>query len=390
MELTELPTQIELVHRASKLAPVMTEHAGWNEENRRVHDAVVEALTDAGMFRLRVPVTNGGYESDATTMVAVATELAKADASAAWTVAVNWITTWMAALFPPEVRDEVFADAGLRMCGTLSPSATAAPVDGGFLVNGKWGFVSGAPHSQWQVLVAMAPGPGGDPWPVMALAPLSDLLVVDDWHTSGLRGTGSVTTVADNVFVPAARVVPLVSALPDGYASGRSGIYGAPLVATAAASVTGLAVGMARAAVDQFRQRIGQRGITYTSYASQAEAPVTHLKLADAVVRADEAEFHAQRLAGQTDAKNAAADPWTVEDRARARVDMGRACRLAQESVDILRRASGGSSIYASVPIQQIARDIDAMNMHALMQPETNLELYGRVLSGLEPDTLYL
>lgn len=27
------------------------------------------------------------------------------------------------------------------------------------------------------------------------------------------------------------------------------------------------------------------------------------------------------------------------------------------------------------------------MNMHALMQPETNLKLYGRVLSGLEPDT---
>ncbi|GAB3982228.1 hypothetical protein GCM10027615_64540 [Plantactinospora veratri] len=224
----------------------------------------------------------------------------------------------------------------------------------------------------------------------MALAPLSDLVVVDDWHTSGLRGTGSVTTVADNVFVPAARVMPLVSALPEGYDSNRTGIYGAPLVAAAAASVSGLAVGMARAAIDQFRQRMSQRGITYTSYTSQAAAPVTHLKLAEAVLLADEAEFHAQRLAGQLDAKVAAAAAWTIEDRARARADMGRACRLAQESVDLLRRASGGSSIYTSVPIQRIARDIEAMNMHALMQPETNLELYGRVLSGLAPDTLYL
>ncbi|MBE1489232.1 acyl-CoA dehydrogenase family protein [Plantactinospora soyae] len=390
MEAIALPTHIELVHRASKLAPVLTEYADWNEENRRVHDTVIEALTEAGLFRLRVPVANGGYESDAATMVAVATELARADASAAWTVSVGWITSWMASLFPPEVRDEVLASADLRTCGTLSPSATATPTDGGYVMNGKWGFVSGAPHSQWQVLVAMAPGPGGDPWPVMALAPLSDLVVIDDWHTSGLRGSGSVTTVADNVFVPAARVMPLVSALSEGYDSGRTGIYGAPLVAAAAASVSGLAVGMARAATDQFRQRMSQRGITYTSYTSQAAAPVTHLKLAEAVLLADEAEFHAQRLAGQLDAKDAAADAWTIEDRARARADMGRACRLAQESVDLLRRASGGSSIYTSVPIQRIARDIEAMNMHALMQPETNLELYGRVLSGLAPDTLYL
>ncbi|GAA2868662.1 acyl-CoA dehydrogenase [Actinoplanes cyaneus] len=390
METTELPTQIEWVHRASELAPVLTEYAAWNEENRRIHDTVVEALTEAGLFRLRVPVADGGYECDASTMVAVATELARADASAAWTVSVGWITSWMAALFPPEVRAEVFADADVRTCGTLSPSAGAEPVDGGFLVTGKWGFVSGAPHSQWQILVAMAPGPGGDPWPVMALAPLSDLKVVDDWHTSGLRGSGSITTIADNLFVPAARVVPLAPALPEGYGAGRAGIYGAPLVATAAASVSGLAVGMARAAVDRFRQRIAGRGITYTSYRSQAAAPVTHLKLAEAVLLADEAEFHAQRLAGQLDAKNAAGQPWTVEERARARVDMGRACRLAQDSVDIVRRASGGSSIYTSEPIQRIAHDIEAMNMHALMQPETNLELYGRVLSGLEPDTLYL
>ncbi|GAB3982225.1 hypothetical protein GCM10027615_64530 [Plantactinospora veratri] len=159
MEAIELPTHDELVHRASKLAPVLTEYADWNDENRRIHDTVIEALTEAGLFRLRVPVANGGYESDAATMVAVATELARADASAAWTLSVGWITSWMASLFPPEVRDEVLASADLRTCGTLSPSATATPADGGYVVNGKWGFVSGAPHSQWQVLVAMAPGP---------------------------------------------------------------------------------------------------------------------------------------------------------------------------------------------------------------------------------------
>ncbi len=390
METTELPTQAELVRRASELAPVLRKYADWGEENRRVHDETIDALTDAGMFRMRVPVRYGGYGSDADTMLAVATELARADGSAAWTVTVGWITSWMAALFPDEVQDEVFASADLRTCGTLSPSAQATATDDGFVVNGKWGFVSGAPHSQWQVLVAMAPGPSGAPWPVLALAPLSDLRIVDDWHTSGLRASGSVTTVADNVFVPAARVLPLIPVLPERYGSAQAPVYGAPLVPTASASVVGIAVGLARAAVDEFRQRLPQRRITYTAYDSQAAAPVTHLQLADAVLRADAAEFHARRLAGQLDAKNAAGQPWTVEERARARVDMGRACHLAQECVDILRRASGGSSVYTSVPIQRIARDIEAVNLHALMNPQTNLELYGRVLCGLEPNTLYL
>jgi alkylation response protein AidB-like acyl-CoA dehydrogenase len=69
---------------------------------------------------------------------------------------------------------------------------------------------------------------------------------------------------------------------------------------------------------------------------------------------------------------------------------MGATCRLAKEAVDILAGASGGSSIYLDVPIQRFLRDIQAINLHALMHPNTNFELYGRVLCGLEPDTLYI
>ena len=58
--------------------------------------------------------------------------------------------------------------------------------------------------------------------------------------------------------------------------------------------------------------------------------------------------------------------------------------------MDILLAASGGSSIYLDVPIQRIARDVQAINLHALMNPNTNAELYGRVLCGLEPNTLYI
>ena len=49
-----------------------------------------------------------------------------------------------AGLFPDEVQDEVFATPDVRVCGTLSPSGTAMPASGGFTVNGRWNFISGA------------------------------------------------------------------------------------------------------------------------------------------------------------------------------------------------------------------------------------------------------
>nr|BFE84724.1 hypothetical protein GCM10020093_073250 [Planobispora longispora] len=147
-------------------------------------------------------------------------------------------------------------------------------------------------------------------------------------------------------------------------------------------------LGLANAAKETFFERLPDRKITYTHYDSQAAAPITHLQVADAVMKIDEAAFHAHRLTDLVDGKGA--EPWTLEERVRARAELGAVCRLGKEAVDILASASGGSSIYSDVPIQRIARDIGAVNMHALMNPNTNAELYGRVLCGQEPGTLYL
>ena len=107
-------------------------------------------------------------------------------------------------------------------------------------------------------------------------------------------------------------------------------------------------------------------------------------------MKLDQAEFHAQRLATLVDTKSEEGTEWKLEERARSRADIGAVVRLAKESVDIFATASGGSSIYSGIPIQRINRDVQAVNLHALMHPNTNLELYGRVLCGLEPNTLYI
>lgn len=376
------------------LVPRLRANASWGEQNRRVHPDSLAAMADAGIFRLRVPLRYGGREADTLTLVRVAAELGRGDGSAAWAAMVCWITTWMAGLFPDAVQDEVFADPDIRVCGTLSPSAMAAPAPGGIVVNGKWGFISGAPHCQWQVIIGILVAPEQQPLPFMALVPMSELTVIDDWHTSGLRGSGSVTTIAQDLFVPTARFIPLPMALQGGrHASvlnAQSPIYRVPLLPAASASSAGAALGMALAAKDCFFERLPERKITYTSYEHQCDAPLTHLQVADAMMKIDEARFHAERLAALVDAKGVSGDPFTLAERALARADMGATVRLAKEAVDVLANASGGSSIYQEVAMQRIVRDIQAVNLHALMHPDTNAELYGRVLCGLEPNSIYI
>lgn len=393
MESTQVPTGAELVRRVSELVPLLQGNAKWTEENRRLHEDSIAAMADAGVFKLRTPARYGGYECDTRTLVDVATELGRGDGSTSWVASVYWIPTWMTCLFPDEVQDEVFATPDVRVCGTLSPSGMAAPVDGGVVVNGKWGFISGALHGHWQEIIAILVPADGEPYPIMALVPLFDLLVVDDWHTSGLKGTGSVSTVAQDLFVPSERVLPLPEVLQGRGASERNAdvpIYRAPLLPVASASSVGTLVGLAKAARETFFKRLPNRKITYTSYESQREAPLTHLQVAEATLKIDQAEFHAHRLASTVDTKGVDGSPWKLEERARARADLGAVVRLAKEAVDIFTTASGGSAVYSDVPIQRIARDVQAVNLHALMHPNTNAELYGRVLCGLEPNTLYI
>src|ERR1041384_4577405 len=93
---TVIPTREELVDRAAELVPLLQKHARWAEDNRRLHEEVMEALADAGVFKLRRPKRYGGYEADARTLPDVATALGRGDGSASWVASVYWIPGWMA------------------------------------------------------------------------------------------------------------------------------------------------------------------------------------------------------------------------------------------------------------------------------------------------------
>jgi alkylation response protein AidB-like acyl-CoA dehydrogenase len=390
---TSISAPEQVVRDASALTPLLRKHAAWMEENRRLHDEVVEALADAGVFKLRQPRQYGGLEADTRTLVDVGTALGQGDGATAWVVSVYWIPGWMTSQFPDEVQDEIYSTENVRVSGTLSPSGLATPTDGGVIVNGKWGFISGAHHAHWQEIIAIFTPPEGEPYPIMAMVPMSDLQVIDDWHTSGLRGSGSVTTVAEELFVPQERVLPMAALLAGEGVSRRNAdtpVFHGPVMPVATASSVGTLIGLAKGAQELFHSRMSNRKITYTGYESQREAPVTHFQVAEATTKIDQAEFHAKRLATRVDTKFEDDAEWKLEERALNRADVGATVQLAKEAIEIFATASGGSSIYNDVPIQRVLRDVQAVSLHALMHPNTNAELYGRVLCGLEPNTLYI
>ncbi|MBM9503193.1 acyl-CoA dehydrogenase family protein [Actinacidiphila acididurans] len=394
MTINEAPPQADLVSRATDLVDVIRKHVAWQEEHRVMHEEVLQEIIDAGILKMRVPMRYGGSEVDVRTVSAVISELARGDGAVGWTISTFTMGSWLAGLFPDEVQDEIFADPSVRICGGVNPSGVATPTDGGVILNGRWHFVSGAPHSQWDMhSVQLVTEDGG--WvPATVAVPMSDLEIVDDWHTAGLRATGSVSTIAKDLFVPQARVLPMEPVMMRGEHASKlnadSITWKLPFVQHATTVTSSSAVGMAKAAREAFFEKLPSRKISYTAYESQAEAPLTHLQVAEAAMKIDEAEFHVRRAAERLDTKVLAGEQWTIEERALSKLDAATACLRAKEAVDVLNTASGGSSIYWSQPMQRIERDIRALNLNGVLHPNSNAETYGRVLCGLEPNTTLL
>jgi alkylation response protein AidB-like acyl-CoA dehydrogenase len=393
VEAVKIPSRTELVQRVADIVPVLRANAQWGDQHRRLADESVDAMINAGVLRMLVPTYYGGYESDMQTIVDVGIQLGRGDGSPAFCATAWWAQCWAVAHFPDSVTDEVFADPDVRICGTLVPNGKGEITKDGVVVSGEWGFNSGAWHSQWKVLSTLAPNAAGELEPIAAVVPMSDLEIVDDWDVAGLRGTGSITLVANDLFIPRERFQWISEVVRQEYGSSRSAnlpCYRGPIVGVLSNINTGKQVGLAQAAREAFLGRIHGRPIQHTNYQTQADWPITHLQVAEADLKIDEAEYHARRLAALVDHKNFSNEPYTMRERAYCRVAVGRVSQLCHEAINIYNMASGAGGIYSSMPIQRNQRDIQAISLHALNMPIKNIELYGRVLCGLEPNTFFI
>jgi alkylation response protein AidB-like acyl-CoA dehydrogenase len=203
-----------------------------------------------------------------------------------------------------------------------------------------------------------------------------------------MAATGSSTVVAEDIFVPAHRVMALPDMIEARYPSRHNAdnpYFNYPLAAVLSVNAAGMPVGAARGALEMFHERLPGRGITYTTYTNKAEAPVTHLQVGQASLTIDSADAHMRLACRELD--DHPGETLSTRARVKARAHVSAATGLARDAIDILFYASGASAIQSHVPIQRFQRDIQALSNHAIMHPQTTVELYGRVLCGLEPNT---
>lgn len=383
------PSACALVARAAALVPMLREHAAAAERARRVPQDSLDALSDAGVFRMMAPKKYGGDEATFDTQCDVLAEIARGCPSTSWVATIYSAMAWLAAGFPDEAQEEVFATAP-RISGVFSPTGIAVGRDGGFIVSGRWGFNTGCHGAQWTVLIAVLATDAGPGMPMCVLVRSRELTIVDDWYASGMSATGSNTIVAEHVFVPAHRAIPLPELVEAHYPTCRHNAdnpyFNYPLAPVLVVNAGGTPVGIARGALESFFERLPGRGITYTSYTNKAEAPVTHLQVGEAALKIESADAHVRRAAAILDGHPGG--PMSIEARVRSRAHIGYATGLAREAVDTLFNASGASAIEMQAAIQRMQRDMQGLANHAIMHAQTAMELYGRILCGLEPNTL--
>ncbi|MGO8914627.1 MAG: acyl-CoA dehydrogenase family protein [Stellaceae bacterium] len=382
----------ELVARAAALVPQLAERVGEADRLRRVPDANVAALRQAGLFKVLQARRYGGYQASLRTHIDVVAEIARGCTSTAWCVGVIHAHSWLMGLFPEAAQQDTFgSDPDTLISAVIAPRGKARAVAGGYVLNGFWPFGSGSQHAGWLFLGAAIENEAGEPVDEAdLLVPVADITIRDDWHVTGLRGTGSCSIVAKDVFVPRHRYLSLPGAI-GGRAPGvelhDGWLYKSAAVPVLALAITPAALGAAQLAFDTFTKKLPGREVAYTQREVQIEMPVTHLQIAEAATKIDVARLLLYRCADEIQAAAERGAEMDFTKRARVRMDCAHAVRQCLEAVETLYLASGGSGIAEANPTQRAWRDVHAINMHGLLNLQTNQEMYGRILLGLKPNT---
>ncbi|MDU0287706.1 acyl-CoA dehydrogenase family protein [Saccharothrix longispora] len=387
---TARPAVLEAVR---ELVPTLRANGAEADANGWIPQENIDLLGQAGVFAMAVPGRFGGLDLPLAEKAAVLTEIARGCPSTGW-VSMVWVSTaWMVSLFPDKAQEEVYGSGAVRVSGGFTPGGTLTPVDGGYRLSGTWRFNTGSKAADWNMMAAVVAGPDGPVGESVALVPLSDMTLADDWDVSAARGTGSVSSTATDVFVPAHRVADaekaVLGTLDDRSNTGATGrdycLYPLVLAESLAAFV-----GMARGAYELFTGRLNGRGISYSSWTDQSAHPLTHVQVATAANKITAAEAMLDRMVGVIQRRADEGVQPTWEERADIRGQSAFAIELAKEAVDLLYNASGATVIARNVPLQRFQRDVRGMGQHGLLNVTTGLEVQGRVLLGLDPQNYFL
>jgi alkylation response protein AidB-like acyl-CoA dehydrogenase len=373
-------TDAALLDAALALAPTIRSRADEAEAIRRLPADVVESLADAGLFRMLVPQALGGGEVSAATMIRAIEAVAKADGAAGWCVMVAATTALLSAYLDEEAAREVYGHPRAVTSGVFEPMGRAVDEGDHYRVSGRWSFASGVDYATYRMVGVVGPG-DAEPAILQAFLRADQTRVVDTWTTSGLRGTGSHDVIAEDAIVPKRLVVSLASERP----RHEGPIYRFPVFGLLALGIAAVTLGVARDAVGTLvALAASMRPMWSNKSLAHRELVQAHVAEAEGLVRAARALLF-EAAAEVAEIVHAGRDVGTAE-RGMLRLAATQATRSCARAVDLMYHAGGGSSIYATSPLQRCFRDVHVATQHAVVA-EATYAVAGRVLLGLPSGT---
>lgn len=378
------------VAAAQSESALIRRRANDAENNRVVSAEVIDALRAKGLFGIVGARAFGGSEAGLEALVKTTIEVAASCGSAGWVYGVLAGHSWMLNLFPPQAQEEVAETPEALTATVFRLGGEARPVEGGYRIAGGFGrFCSGIDHAAWVLVGMTVSRPEGKPEQRFLLVPKSDIKIIDDWHTVGMRGTGSRSIEIADAFVPEHRSVSLADMLqgktPGAEYHGR-GFYRLGFGEVTPFSIVGAPLGMARAAVELFAEELRK------GHQENGDRPYQDgmfLRLAKAATAVDAAInliiSDARRIDGVT-------DPAELDEVARRELprNWAWAVQSCRDAVNEIYEAAGGSVIYDKSPLQRAWRDINSAAQHFGFTEDRAMIDYARARLGLAPEQFVL
>lgn len=376
----------ESLAAARALGPEIHSRADQIERDRQLPQSLVNALAVAGLFKLSVPRALGGGEAPLATILDVIEEISRADGSTGWCVMTAIQSGIVGAYLPPRGAEEILGDPRAFVAGVVYTAGRAQAVEGGYRVTGRWRYASGCLHATWLFGACVVyegdtprSRPDGKPETRWMYMPVAECEIIDTWHVTGLRGTGSHDFAVADVFVPEERSCPdSITGMP-GFAGPRyhpGPLYevGLHVVSTA---FPALSLGIARGALDAFVALVSGAGGVKSHL---RDNPAIHAELgqAEAQLRAARAFLYETVRAAWESAVQT--DHIPTEQRVLMRLAARHACITAAQVVEAIWYAAGALAIFESNPLERRFRDVHTA---AQRVPPTIYGDAGRLLLGL-------
>lgn len=383
----------DAVSRARAVAPLIAVAADRIEAGCEVTAEVMDAMHEARLFRTLLPRSLGGDEIRPADYVRMMMVIAAADASTAWCVGQNSGCSMAAAYMEPAAARRIWGDdPRAALAWGAGPQGRAVVVPGGYRVTGTWQFASGGRHATWLgghsrviepdgTMRRWAEGPlAGELVERSMLMPCADVTMLRDWNPMGLRGTGSDTYTATDVFVPEEHTV-IRDNPPDRREGGT--LYRFTTTHLYASGFGAVALGIAQGALDAFlaiaRDKTPQASARMLRDSHHVQ---TGLALATA-------KLHAARSLLITTLETvwdsvAANGGLSVDERMQIRMAATFATHQAKEVVDFAYHEAGATAIFTRFGLERRFRDVNAVTQQVQARI-THLETVGAHLLGLSP-----